>query len=457
MAGTSRYYKLDNQILVEYIYTDPANPEELSGNSYGVEILTNRYTSTNYMFSSASAPTDMGNLRGRSSVPVGDLTEYVHLNTNLPLKYNDYDDQLTSTSDLLQVFAPDVDITYDTIRIHLMSGFDFNDFEGYVMEIQATMIGLAKVNLSSLTYLKGDNFETLNPKPFMVADRLYSSYIELKIPALGYFVSDSRFVANNFISKLTRNNPLVTGGNATGKGIVPTSTIDITLRGIREVRKENGFSYFKLKEVNVVALNQTDNFNLLVARIQESTSGDYYEFYGEYNGVIFEDFMNTLNNQNNSTYIAFHEFSVKEQMLTTFVETTNQSIVQTGDWDQPMLYRPIIVNSSSAISYVITYTLRLINTYDNSQIIKQSQYTSTDVKKYGRRLPQINLGISPTVAKVYNYLNQPEPFTINVESENSQDPTKDKIVIKTEYVSTFIHNNNIKVSTAPIKVKKEKL
>jgi hypothetical protein len=113
-----------------------------------------------------------------------------------------------------------------------------------------------------------------------------------------------------------------------------------------------------------------------------------------------------------------------------------------------MLYRPIILNSENAVSYIIQYELRLINTVDNSQVIKKSQFSSYEVKKYGKNMSKINLGLSPTIVNVYNNIEQNilEGFGTSsiLTSENP-------VNIVTEYINVYRDRINIKAKATKIK------
>ena len=457
MAGTSKFIKLHDQILVEYIYTDSLSPTTYNTSSYGIEVLTNGYNGTNYVFSSESSPVDMGNIIGRSALQIGTgSSEYVYLDNNLPVPYNDHDTNLTASGELLQNFLPDIEVVYDSVRIHLMSGFNFDEYEGFLIEIFVTRTDLKRVNLLSLIYKKGDNYEQFNPKPLLVADRLYTSYIDIKIPAVSYFIKESKTDTNSLHARITRNNPLLTGSTGYGVGIVGSSVIDVSLSGIYESRKNNSFTYFKCKGISIASINKVDEFDKLVAYISEADGADYFEMYGKYNGVIFSDFMIELNNIPGNQYVVFHEYVISEQIDNTFVTTSYHTEIQNDNWDKPIKFRPIIENSYRAVSYVIDYTMRLMNGYDNSQILKKAQYISTDVKKYGPLLPRINLGLVPTIAKVYNNPTVTVPYQITVASTDPNSgntrTSLPPIQTQTEYIGLFIKTDNIKVTTVPIKI-----
>ena len=102
--------------------------------------------------------------------------------------------------------------------------------------------------------------------------------------------------------------------------------------------------------------------------------------------------------------------------------------------------------------------LRIYNRADNTQIIKQAKLTSFDVKKYGRRLMKINLGVVPTVANVYNQIAPDDGNNIIVNSggNGGSGQTTEKIVeqlvVKTKYVTSFRDKLNVKASISPAKI-----
>jgi hypothetical protein len=81
-------------------------------------------------------------------------------------------------------------------------------------------------------------------------------------------------------------------------------------------------------------------------------------------------------------------------------------MLQDRNYDEPGIFRPVVQNASLAFSYTIDYTMRFFNRVDNTEIIRKSSYTSTNVKKYGKQLDKINVlqGFAPL--KVYNKVVQ---------------------------------------------------
>lgn len=454
MASTSKYIQLNPQILLEYIYQDPVLPTVIDTDANGarIMILNDTYTGTNFMFTEDNPFVPTGNYRTYSAIPINDnRTRYAYLTTNAALNYLDYDTNLPDVASLLAQLStvpniPVNNVQYDTIRLHLISGFSFaTQGDGFIFEVQFTDKSGKKQNLTSIAYLNTDNYEVINPNEFVVGERLYSKYIELKIPALSYLNSVSTVSPN-----VTTTLPYAL---TNGKGVKPTSMIDFSLKTIVTTDVVNGYKFFLTGNDISTSINMTDEYSGLASVVQESANGDYFELYGTYNGDIYEDFIVSLDQQPNTKIIVFHDVRVIEQVGVDFITTSENSFLQSGDFGVPYRFRPIVLNSAIATSYRIEYTLRIFNTVDNSQIIRQSQYSSFDVKKYGRRIRKINLGVEPVVAKVYNVLPDNKPV-INLTSYNSLNVVQDSstATVQTEFVTSFVDRNRISASVSAVKI-----
>jgi hypothetical protein len=454
MASTSKYIQLNPQILLEYIYQDPVQPSVIDTDANGarIMILNDTYTGTNFMFTEDNPFVPTGNYRTYSAIPLNtNRTRYAYLTTNVALNYLDFDTNLPDVASLLAQLTtvpniPVNNVEYDTVRLHLISGFSFaTQGDGFIFEVQFTDKSGRKQNLTSIAYLNSDSYEVINPDEFVVGERLYTRYIELKIPALSYL---------NAVSTVS---PLVTTtlpyALTNGSGVKSTSMIDFNLKTITSTEVINGYRFFLTGDDVSTSISMTDEYSGLSAVVQESLNGDYFELYGNFNGDIYEDFIISLDQQPNTKIIVFHDVRVIEQVGSDFITTSENSFLQNGDFGVPYRFRPIVLNSAIATSYRIEYTLRIFNTVDNSQIIRQAQYSSFDVKKYGRRIRKINLGVEPVVAKVYNTLPDNKPV-INLTSYNTLNVTQDSstAVAQTEFVTSFIDRNRISASVSAVKV-----
>jgi hypothetical protein len=460
MASTSKYIQIDPQILLEYIYTDPVSPEVISTTTSGnrVLLLDNVYTGSNVLFNEDNPQVNTGNFRYKSAIAIdSEKRRYAFLTNRNALNYLDFDENLSSLNDLFSqltgpINTPSRNLQYDTIRLHLVSGFSLeNKGDGFIFEVLLKDRRATNHNLASIVYRSSDSYEISNPSPFISNEKLFTKYIEIKVLALNYLVDD--YIINksnpNAISNLLTN----------GIGLTVNNNIGLSLKFINRTEIINGQTFFNLGEGREVSVNKVDEYSGLSAVIQESTSGDFFELYGQFNGDIYEDFIINLNNLPNTDLIVVHDIILLEQIGTSFTKTSEQSFIQSDSFDTPYRFRPIILNSHIATSYRISYTLRILNKIDNSQIIRTSQFASFDVKKYGRRIRKLNLGTVPTVTKVYNKvfgeldnitLNNSSKFNFNSIS-NSNSGQSGTTSVQTEFVMGFKESINVSASIGTVK------
>lgn len=444
---SSRFLQISEDILIEYIYTDQSNSNVFSTIDVPVEILKNQHNNTVYFYNPPSVFSTVGLSRDNSAISINtENTEYVSLNTAVGVPYNDFDPLLTSTSQLLQTFSPNVNIEYDRVRVHFVSGFSFQDFDGIIFDIRTVDRNGNNIVLSSLNFLKTDT-PIFNANPLLIADRLYSTYIEWYVPSL-YYVNLNAANTNSLGYKLTE-----------GKGFRSNPVLLIGTFGILQTTVVNGYSFYEISEINSTSILNRDIYDNLFASIIESDEGDYFELQGKVTGSTLSTFINQLNIAGGN-YVVFHEITLIEQIGSTFTQTSNQVMTQTQDFDIPVLYRPIILNSAHAVSFSINYTLRLYNRVDNTQIIKNARLTLFDPNKYGKRIMKINLGKAPIVTNIVNQVNSDDSSKIIISTggsrvdrnRNLSEDIAEQLVVKTRYVTSFRDRVNIKAAISPVKI-----
>ena len=446
---SSKFIQLSNSILVEYVYIDQTNPGPNTFNtgSFPIEIMQDGYTDGSYFFNDDTVSATMGNQRDISAVPINkDKSQYVYLDTSIGVPYNDFDPEFTPSSQLGQVFSPNIGVEYDRLRVHFIAGFSFDGFDGVIFDVTTQGRNGNDVVLSSINFLKTDT-PVFNPDPLLIADKLYSTYIEWRLPSLYYMTqSFSTSNSNTLAYKLTN-----------GIGFVTTPTLTIRALGILSTQTVNAYSFYEIREINAYTILNRDIYDFLYASVIESPVGDYFELTGLVNGSSLSNLIAELNSAGGN-YVLFHEITLSEQIGVNFIQTNNQIVSQTTDFDTPILYRPIVLNSGIAASFAINYVLRLYNRSDNSQIIKNARLTSFDVKKYGRRLMKLNLGTVPTVATVVNQIAPDDGKNIVVSTgssggnANTTENIIGNLVVKTKYVTTFRDRINIKAAISPAKI-----
>lgn len=443
---SSRFIQLSNDILVEYIYSSQSNHTTFNTTDYPIEILKNNYTGDSYFFNTDSVSSIMGNYRDISATPVNETrSKYVYLDTSVGVPYNDFDPNLTPSNDLLQTFSPQLEVVYDNVKIHFTAGFTFQDFDGIIFEISIPKRNVGRAVIASINFLKTDT-PVFNPNPILLSEKLYSTYIEFRVP--------SSFYMNNNFSSSDLNG--VSYRLTEGTGFKFTPPITISALGILSTAVNNGYNFYSIKEINSTSILNRDIYDNLYASVVESSVGDYFELRGLVNGSSLSNLIADLNSSGGN-YMVFHEIILTEQIGSNFIQTASQIINQTSEFDDPILFRPIILNSSVAVSFSINYNLRLYNRSDNTQIIKQGRLLSFDVKKYGRRLMKINLGTVPTVATVVNQIRPDDSRNITISNGNANNriqfgENSTNIVTQTRFVTSFRDRINIKAAISPVQI-----
>ena len=443
---SSRFIQISEQILIEYVYTSQATPTTFNTATYPIELMRDANTQGTYLFNPESVSAVMGNYQDISAAANNsNKTQFVYLDTDIGVPYNDFSPALTDTADLLQTFSPELDVAYDKVRVHFIAGFSFEDFDGIIFETQVPRRDGVMLNLSSINFLRSDT-PTFNPEPLLIADQLYATYIEWRVPAL-YFMNNlfSASDPNGIGYKLTE-----------GQGFLGTPPITLKASGIYQTITENAYNFYEVQEINSVSILSRDIYDNLYAEVKQSDVGDYYELSGQVTGSTFSNFIAQLNSSGGQ-YVVFHEISVTEQIGTVFTQTSFQVITQDTEFDDPVLFRPIIKNANSAVSFSINYVLRLYNKADATQIIKNAKLTSFEPQKYGPQMIQINLGVVPTVANVYNQINndtgkQLVVGTGKTDTGDTTDQVVEKLVVKTSYVTTFRDRIKVKAAISPVKI-----
>lgn len=438
MANTSRYFNIDDQFLMEWVYTDIGTPEIIDDTTAPIYLLKNSDTNQQYLYNADGSENQTGNTRDRSAVLISKSeSKWAGLNIDLPLSYNNYNANLTNDAGLLTPLIPAVsNIAYDTVRIHIVSGYNFQNLEGFIFEIKYRKKTLDFVSVASLAYLKSDNYATINPKPFLMGERLYSTYIEIKVPSLLLMIQDQNLYPNPHPNETELLSYKLTEGSK----LLDSANIYINFEKIRSVTVNNGFQFFNTIYKTEFSIPKFDEFSNIIAKIEESLNGDFLELSAREivgsNENFIEDWIFRENSKPEGEWIVIHDYSIFEQVGYNLIKTSNKNFIQEGNYDRPIIERPVIMNYD-AVSWIFDYTIKLFNKANNQMIIKRSTQTFYNSKKYGRFLPKLNLGTIPVQEKIYNVIKdiklQYTPVLSNTE-------------ITTKYISNFFNQHKISVS-----------
>jgi len=306
----------------------------------------------------------------------------------------------TDTSGLTVVPTNDVQaVWYDTIKLHLRTGYSFSGrgYDGFLFQTKIKRNSGVYNYFNSTVYLNSSNFEIQNPNPFILGETSYSKYIEIKVPSLVQMFSSN----TNEEFKDT-----FFGTQGTLGSISTSINYEFDFKLISSVFTDNGYEYIKLGEGKSIVLPREDEFVDLSVNIEHATDGDYFNIFGTKDGSIagFENYINTRMQTSGDDLTVFYEIQVSEQLGLNYINTFTNTFTQTAEFDKPIVFRPVIMNSSISSNFLLSVNMRVYNETDNTQIVKTASLIYGQPKKYGKKLLKLNLNsnFSPTV--VYNTL-----------------------------------------------------
>lgn len=445
MATSSKFVLLNDAVLMEYIYADQ-DQINVPGNEFRIPTTTaplwktqNLHTGESQILNDDASgiiqdglPIGTANIRNHSYAQISN-SKIAELDINRIVFYNDYDSDLTQSASLPISFNTGKSPVYDTIRFHLVQGFNFQGNEAFAASVKAKKRDGKNLILSNTLYSKSDAWETLNPSSFIFGGRVYDSYVEVRVLSLYNLIYDYWYT--------TLDGDSVAEKISDGSGFIQSQNIQIEFRWLNNPTFVDGQNYMTFYEGVQVEIPTKDQFESISAYIGESNDGDYIEFYGKYNNDIIENFILDIN-KSGYDYMLLHDLVVSEyvydQTSATYawVQTADVQLSQVDNYDIPNTFRPVIKNTN-AISFKVDYILRLYNRNDNSQIWKTSSMISGKVNKYGKVLKAINLGSNPIQLKVYNQL---------VSKEIKLQRVIDPIISNVKYLTSFTDNNAISIA-----------
>lgn len=412
-----------------YSYVDSINNITYQGGSIIVSDKSNPSFSMPLQETGNTIKTGVGEIGRYYAVANSeDGTNYALLDN--PLTYLDSNAWTGTTSaNLVNATIANNLINYDTIKLHLRTGFSFasRGYEGFLFQVRAKRLSEVYNYFTSLAYLNYSNFEIQNPTPFVLGDTAYSKYIEVKVPSI---IDMNEPTLNEDF----HNTFFGYGQNA----INPSANYEIVFKLIDSVYELNGVKFANSSEILNVTLAQEDEYQDISGVIEEAADGDYFNIYGLKDGSIdnFAKYINRRHQTSGDDITVFHDIEVLEQYGLTFTQTSNVTYSQVDNFDKPILYRPIIKNAAFSNAFLINYTLRIYNETDNTQIVKQASLIYNKPSKYAKRMIRLNADVETT--RVYNKIASTSNNNVNGYI-NSIRPT----IGETKYVPVAVNTLNV--------------
>ena len=400
--GNSFYVQISPYLLLEYIYGDSSST--YISNQVKLAKIQNSYQGGQIQFLNNSASSSITqNVLNNSVANIGGY-KWVYLGTDVPVPYINTDPKLVYTD--MSTSLTSLYVMYDTVRIHIVSGYRLEDLQGLIVQIygREAISGNTSILANSL-YLNSSSRDILNSRPILLGDQMYDRYIDVLIPSLKYINTE---FFNNPANPYSIGYQYTTDHN----GFLYNSAIYVKVYEIKSLNTTNGITYLNTSDSYEVNVNQEDLYSSLSAHIEEATDGDYFNYYPTYGGDFVDQFIADLNSSGGD-YVIINDIEVYEQIGAEQILSFSFSQVQQSGFDGPLTYRPILKHAGTSVSFSIDYTVRIYNKVNSFQIIRRASTTSFNPRKYGKQLQKIALADQAYPLKVYNkvYGNSPVTFT----------------------------------------------
>ena len=391
----SKYIAADTNILIEYIYDDT----NLISEPYNILINT-KTNDKSFLSTDTSASLNVAS------------NQLVQLDSVM----NIYGKLDTTNYSFLQLnnYASGFPIAYDTINVHLPINYTFGQYIGMYLRVYAfDTKNVKKYDLCNfywdITDVNTKNLiEYVNP-PLFFKEKLWGKELQITVPSL-YVISNQ--MTAGYTTENSINSILTSGA-----GLNQQSPIFIEFSFVNTKKTINNITTYYLASPIKISIPQIPDYQTLGCTIQHSNNGDYFEIFGTFNGTIagFNDFIKNAVYLGNRYYVQY--------IVTTYeqnIRGKTSVITVTDNFNEPYEFRPIIKSSSTTA--VIDVQMMLIDSVDNTQILRQASYglLNDEVCKYSSNLTKINIS------------NAIKPVIYNLKTQN---------MFNTNYVSNSAYNN----------------
>jgi hypothetical protein len=442
-TNISKYISINDYILLEYEFNKSEDSTDLTGVD---SILANTVLGSKQYFNQGSQGI-LNNDLDLNSEPTEANRSAWYINSDDTSTYWSYFDS--------SILIPETSFIFDTVKVHVVSGYNFDDIPGFLLQIQAETSTGDLVDLSNFTWINqvlGDDVVKFSTNALYLANRFYDKYIELKVPSVQYIGGRTDVSTAQVLE------------------IKTLSDVFFTYSTIPEI---DGNTYVVSEKISLQlpVTSQADNFNAFIA---ESTGGDFIEFYATWNNLIIGEYMGDIesgriplytSNDPNDNYeefsdtygtgaqkwVVMHELYVYEHIPGNTLLTQQYVFTQENNFIQPNYFRPVIKNADIASSYSIQYICRLTNRMDGSQIIRKASFSSYDPKKYGRYFDRLNVD-NYIPYKVFNRIEGEASTTIQITDSGKRKFVK--VYFDSTQVLLDMNNEVLPQGTGPLFLKK---
>ena len=322
------------------------------------------------------------------------------------------------------------DIACDTFRLHFTSRnyLGNNQYDGFIISVFVYDKYKNKVGLLS-QYIRKIDDPTITEDPVLINQKLYTTYMDFFIPnPQALLKSDEASDAVGGEDDLRRK-------LFPKYDILDNSPLVMSIYGVKSTYTDNTYEYYNVEKLNSIYIPIVDSSNNLSIEINEAKDGDYFDIYPtvDDNIISFSDYIYNVSDGRPELYIVFHELTLteypvnqnnhvienestithREQFIVNGAQQRGEDnySLNENELDRHIYYRPVIRNASKNFAFRIDVKTYIINTLDNTTIVRQSSCmyggSNSDVEnaspnKYGKKMNKIYLGEIPAQINVYN-------------------------------------------------------
>ena len=493
---SKRFLQLTNHILMEYVYvgapSDMGDHNDDLSFDYDKNIYTgsvgdgsvtkycvveNGYVGERYLVFASDADWKTGNGFSSTVLPTNKgCTKWVGFEqqeTSGTLSYysqfnNKWCQNIDGTpfSDPLACEAQESGKNvYDVVRLYFQSGY-VPEYDGFVVNFFSRSRNRVYFNYISRLLKNTDSLWML-PEPMWHADKIYTNYIEFRVPSTGWF-SDTWNESLPYNPE-TLFNPLVQ--NLTfGAGVTSSPSIGVELHGVVSEESDYGYTVYCTTPVTSTLLpcRETNEGIGVDIETTRDDGGDYITLVSycdnqQENPYSLFDYLDAYGN----TFTFVHQVTITEIRANgqndvervshdpvTFIQTW-EMLQKCKDLEKSPhpVFRPVLEHTEDDWGAVATYVLRITNNRDGSSIIRECTKQIPDFKKYGKNLVAIDPTLLGKPIRIYNIIENKAGLSVLGTSNPIGKLTDGNTVKINKYVvSSFIDKRNIKVRVSPVKI-----
>lgn len=486
---STRYYQLTENIMLEYVYSE-TDKQNMEGDvtEYVIDLknknrlykVDNPNVKKMYLFCrDADGDNKSGHNYDNLVVSVSNNdTKFVKMTNEYGMKYT-YGGFTIVDGDgirfnMWEQFYPALreqdlcDVVFDKCIIHFTGGNCFGDYDSLIFQAFVRDNYNNKISLASVLFKRTDDVE-LDERPLMLNQKLYTTHISFRIPSTNYLLSEIYRPNSGSAKEQYTVQCIPNMGYTDGEGpnlmFQRNSSIEFNVLGVKTTIKKNGFEFYNTTQLNSVQFPNFDSYKKVNIEIKEDPDGDYFNIYaqvnrGSNNVMSFSDYMYSID-AHPSEYIIMYEISLVENYTDIYGEPqhtkthteyylVNMSINEDdAEIDEIVRFRPVCIYANRDVNFTIDVKLRIINTEDNTTIVKSAYKDFNLQAKYGKRIGRIMTDEYPMKVNVYNKRNDEDLDYVKI-SKSGGNTVGKTIENHQYYISSLVECTNIGVSIQQI-------